>query len=76
MTSQLRAGLRLVQKKLGFRYRMDVTPLEPSLVRGSHGLRPEPAHGPLVIGPNPPESMLDFRNYVRSLLASNSAWKN
>ena len=30
---------RLLAKKLGFRYRMDVVPLDPSLVRGSHGLR-------------------------------------
>jgi hypothetical protein len=29
---------RLVQKKLGFRTPPDVTPLDPALVRGSHGL--------------------------------------
>jgi predicted AlkP superfamily pyrophosphatase or phosphodiesterase len=32
---------RLVQKKLGFRMLMDVIPLDASLVKGSHGRRPE-----------------------------------
>src|SRR5688500_16572614 len=34
---QLRVGARLAQKMLGFRYLMDVIPLDASLVRGSHG---------------------------------------
>ena len=33
-----RAIRRLIQKKLGFRTLFDVVPLDPSLVRGSHGL--------------------------------------
>jgi predicted AlkP superfamily pyrophosphatase or phosphodiesterase len=49
-----RALFRLLQKKFGFRYRMDVVPLDASLVRGSHGL---PAagvdDGPLLIGDGP-----------------------
>lgn len=68
MTSALRAAWRLLQKKVGWRYRMDVIPLRPELVRGSHGLRPSPAQGPLVIGPNPPSTMLEFSSYIRSLL--------
>ena len=40
MTSKIRAMARLAQKKLGLRYKMDVIPLDASLVRGSHGLRP------------------------------------
>jgi len=32
---------RLLQKRLGFRMLMDVVPLEASLVKGSHGRRPE-----------------------------------
>jgi predicted AlkP superfamily pyrophosphatase or phosphodiesterase len=35
---QGRAMRRLVQKKLGFRTLFDVIPLDPGLVRGSHGL--------------------------------------
>ena len=33
-----RAIRRLIQKKLGFRTLFDVVPLDPTLVRGSHGL--------------------------------------
>lgn len=69
MTSPTRAALRLLQKKLGFRYRMDITPLEPNLVKGSHGLRPTPEQGPLVIAPEPPGEMTDLRAYVERLLA-------
>ncbi|MEX2574316.1 MAG: nucleotide pyrophosphatase/phosphodiesterase family protein [Balneolaceae bacterium] len=36
---QLKAGLRLLQKKLGFRYRMDLISTEGAGVRGSHGRR-------------------------------------
>jgi predicted AlkP superfamily pyrophosphatase or phosphodiesterase len=68
MTSGLRAAGRLLQKKLGFRYRMDVVPLDASLVRGSHGRLVEGPKGPLVIGPAPPEEMTSFFGYVRSLL--------
>jgi predicted AlkP superfamily pyrophosphatase or phosphodiesterase len=67
-TSRLRAAARLAQKALGFRYRMDVVPLEPERVRGSHGLRPEPGHGPLVIGPDPPGDMRDFKAWAERLL--------
>ncbi|MBM9545891.1 alkaline phosphatase family protein [Leptospira sp. 201903074] len=34
---KFRAGLTLLRKKLGFRYLMDVIPLDASLVKGSHG---------------------------------------
>jgi predicted AlkP superfamily pyrophosphatase or phosphodiesterase len=33
----LKAGYRLVQKNLGFRYLMDLIPLDATLVQGSHG---------------------------------------
>jgi len=68
MTSKLRAMVRLAQKKLGFRYKMDVIPLDTSLVRGSHGLRPDSDHGPLIIGPETPAEMILFKDYVRGLL--------
>jgi predicted AlkP superfamily pyrophosphatase or phosphodiesterase len=68
-TSNLRAAFRLAQKKMGLRYRMDVIPLDPNLVHGSHGLRPAPEMGPLVIGPDdPPASMVGFKSYVERLL--------
>ncbi|RUT04856.1 alkaline phosphatase family protein [Dulcicalothrix desertica PCC 7102] len=34
---KLKVGLKLLQKKLGFRYLMDVIPLDATLVKGSHG---------------------------------------
>ncbi|MCW7468107.1 alkaline phosphatase family protein [Leptospira kanakyensis] len=34
---RLRAGFKLLRKKLGFRYLMDVIPLDANLVKGSHG---------------------------------------
>lgn len=70
MTSPVRAALRLLQKKLGFRCRFDVVPLDPSRVRGSHGLRPPPEKGPVIVGEDPPDDMRGFKEYVRRLLAS------
>jgi len=69
LTSAPRAAARLLQKKLGFRYRMDVIPLDASLVKGSHGLRPAPDHGPAIVGENPPDDMKGFKAYIRNLLA-------
>ncbi|OYP35994.1 alkaline phosphatase family protein [Rhodopirellula sp. MGV] len=72
MTSKLRAAGRLMQKKLGMRYKMDVIPLEPTLVRGSHGVHPDSIDGPLIIGPGGkqslPTDMRDFAGYAKSLL--------
>jgi len=70
MTSRWRAIARLTQKKLGFRYRMDVIPIDAERVQGSHGLHPtQPEEGPLIIGPRPlPKDMQDFATYARDLL--------
>jgi len=47
---KLRVARRLLQKKLGFRYYMDLIPLDTSLIRGSHGRLPShPEVGPLLI---------------------------
>jgi hypothetical protein len=46
----LAVGSRIVRRKLGFRTLLDVIPLDPSLVRGSHGRIPDdPAKGPLLM---------------------------
>lgn len=43
-------GKRVLKKKLGFRYLMDVIPLDPSLVKGSHGrLTDDPEEGAILI---------------------------
>ena len=72
-TSKLRAVARVAQKKLGFRYKVDVIPLDATLVRGSHGLRPQPQDGPLIIGPADgprplPEDMRGFKAFITGLL--------
>ncbi len=71
-SSRLRPLLRLAQKALGFRYRMDVVPLCPERVGGSHGLRPQQDAGPVVIGPDPPADMRDFAGWAQRLLAERS----
>ncbi|PXA03373.1 alkaline phosphatase family protein [Coraliomargarita sinensis] len=49
---KLRVARRLLQKKLGMRMLLDVIPLDASLVKGSHGRRPEDkADWPVFIGP-------------------------
>lgn len=46
----VKIALKLLQKKLGFRYLMDVIPLDATLVKGSHGcFPPSPTEGPLLI---------------------------
>lgn len=44
------AGFRIAQKELGFRYLMDLIPLQANLVKGSHGaIGADDAHGALLI---------------------------
>jgi predicted AlkP superfamily pyrophosphatase or phosphodiesterase len=48
--AKARAALRLAQKALGFRYVMDVIPIDAERVRGSHGRLPAtPADGPMLL---------------------------
>lgn len=70
MTSMPRAMLRLAQKKLGMRYKMDVIPLDANLVRGSHGLLNTGDDGPLIVGPAPPDDMREFKRYAKDLMHS------
>jgi len=47
---KLKVGAVLLKKQLGFRYLLDVIPLDASLVKGSHGrISDSPARGPLFI---------------------------
>ncbi len=46
----LQVGWRLLKKVAGMRYLMDVIPLQPDLVKGSHGrITPDDASGPIFI---------------------------
>jgi predicted AlkP superfamily pyrophosphatase or phosphodiesterase len=50
MTSKMRAGYKLLRKKAGFRYVLDVIPLDATLVKGSHGrLVKAPSFQPLLV---------------------------
>ena len=50
MTSKARAGYKLLRKKLGLRYVMDVIPLNAELIKGSHGrLATEKSFHPVLI---------------------------
>ena len=53
MTSKLRAGYKLLRKKVGLRYVMDVIPLDATLIKGSHGRVGNPAEfHPVIITNN------------------------
>ncbi len=45
----LRVGFKLLKKQLGFRMLMDVIPLKPELVKGSHGRLPDNEEGGPVL---------------------------
>ncbi|MCZ6729331.1 MAG: alkaline phosphatase family protein [SAR324 cluster bacterium] len=46
----LKVGKTLLKKSLGFRYLMDVIPLDAGLVKGSHGrVTGDPLHGPVFM---------------------------
>ncbi len=50
MTSKLRAAYKLLRKKAGFRYTMDVIPLDATLLKGSHGsIKTPSSYWPVVI---------------------------
>ncbi len=47
---RLRAAAALARKRVGLRYTMNVVPLDPRCVRGSHGRLPaDPADGPVLL---------------------------
>jgi predicted AlkP superfamily pyrophosphatase or phosphodiesterase len=54
MTSKARAGYKLLRKKAGLRYVMDVIPLDATLIKGSHGsLIADTAYHPVIITDKP-----------------------
>ncbi len=59
MTSKARAGYKLLRKKAGFRYVMDVIPLDASLVKGSHGsIYVDKKYHPILVTDQPQEPEL------------------
>lgn len=65
----LHVARRIIQKKLGFRMTLDVVPLDPTIVRGSHGLAAtDPLDRPILIGhgkcPGPTVPMTAVRDLI------------
>lgn len=59
---KLKIAGKLMKKKLGFRYLMDVIPLDATLVKGSHGAKPTSlAHGPMIVSSQ--RSLMDQELY-------------
>src|SRR5690554_3894313 len=53
MTSKLRAAYKLLKKKLGFRYVLDIVPLDAKQIKGSHGCVNTPSeYHPILITEN------------------------
>ena len=50
----LKVGAILARKALGFRYKMDVTPLDATLVKGSHGVVTGDPHSTPVFASSEP----------------------
>lgn len=59
MSSKGRAAYKLLQKKAGFRYVMDVIPLDATLIKGSHGSInvPEPFYPVLITTQGTPSTI-------------------
>ncbi len=66
---KVRAFRRLLQKKLGFRTLFDLVPLNPGLVKGSHGIPiADPEGRPLFIGDGPSPAGSFRQTDIRDLL--------
>jgi len=71
----LKIGWRLLQKKIGLRMLMDVIPLDATLVKGSHGIRPDDTGAfPVIISahsaglPQSPIEATDVYHIIRRQL--------
>lgn len=67
---KLRIAGKLLKKALGFRMLMDVIPLDPGLVKGSHGTLPASSEDwPVLIGAGTSESPIEPESVHQRLLA-------
>ncbi|HEX5135378.1 MAG TPA: nucleotide pyrophosphatase/phosphodiesterase family protein [Planctomycetota bacterium] len=69
--SPLGTAWTLLRKKLGFRALLETTPLDASIVKGSHGRLPDdPADGPLLLGNGDrPRAMAEVKAAILGALA-------
>ena len=69
MSSKLRAGYKLLRKKAGFRYVMDVIPLDANLVKGSHGRTGvKPEYQPVLITDQKQEGFSISANQIFNII--------
>ena len=69
--SKLAVAAKLLKKKLGFRGLMDVIPLDPSLVKGSHGTCPASSEEwPVLIGTGSANEAIDATAVHERLLTA------
>ncbi len=68
---KLRVAGKLLRKQLGFRMLMDVIPLDPSLVKGSHGTCPaDPGEWPVLLGTGSAATPIEATDVHERLLAA------
>jgi len=75
MTSKLKAGYKLLRKKLGFRYVLNIVPLDASMIKGSHGCVTTPKeYHPVLVTENGKQgtsvSAIDIYNVIWKQLQS------
>ncbi len=71
MSSKLRAGYKLLKKKAGLRYVMDVIPLDANLIKGSHGrIGAKPEYHPVLITDQKQEGSSISANQVVNVILS------
>lgn len=72
MTSKWRAAYKLMRKKLGLRYVLDIIPLDANLVKGSHGcISVSKDYSPVVVSP----SDLNNRSQIEATDVFDIIWK-
>ena len=68
---KLKAAKTLIKKKLGFRYLMNIIPLDASLVKGSHGVMTETQkEGPILLSTIPldkTQQSLPMENFSKTV---------
>lgn len=73
MTSKARAGYKLLRKKAGFRYVMDVIPLDATLIKGSHGnIKISSEYHPILIT----DRKLSDNNKLKAIDVYDIIWKH
>ena len=67
----MKIGMKLIRKKLGFRMKMDLIPLDAGLVKGSHGrMADDPDDGPILIGCGERGEVIEMTEVRQKLMES------